>query len=131
MPPFWRGPLVFLPVTGIEGILDACARGDAVAVDGETGEVILRIEGQRQADYIRHARHYREALEEARRITGLSATTVDGVEISLLANVDREEDIDVAGDRSAAGIGLLRTEFVYLAEGGEASESRQEEIYRS
>ena len=117
-------------VTAVDGILDACAPGDAVAVDGETGEVILHIEGQRQADYIRHARHYRKALEEARRITGHSATTADGVEISLLANVDREEDIDVAVERSAAGIGLLRTEFLYLAEGGEASESRQEKTYR-
>jgi phosphotransferase system enzyme I (PtsI) len=118
-------------VTAVDGILDACAAGDAVAVDGETGEVILRIEGQRQADYIKHARHYREALEEARRITGHWVTTVDGVEVSLLANVDREEDIAVAVERNAAGIGLLRTEFLYLAEGGEASERRQEEIYRA
>lgn len=118
-------------VTAVDGILDVCAPGDALAVDGETGEVILRIEGQRQADYNRQARRYRDALEEARRITGHSATTVDGVEISLLANVDREEDIDVGVERCAAGIGLLRTEFLYLAEGGEASESRQEAFYRS
>jgi phosphoenolpyruvate-protein kinase (PTS system EI component) len=118
-------------VTSVEGILDACAPGDAIAVDGETGEVILDIEGQRRAEYIRRARHYRHALEEARRITGNSAITTDGVEISLLANVDREEDIELAVERSAAGIGLLRTEFLYLAEGGEASESRQEQFYRS
>ena len=117
-------------VTAVEGILDACAPGDAIAVDGETGEVILHIEGKPQADYIQRARHYRLAIEEARRITGHSVMTVDGVEISLLANVDREEDIEVAVERSAAGIGLLRTEFFYLAEGGEASEHRQEEAYR-
>jgi phosphoenolpyruvate-protein phosphotransferase len=117
-------------VTAVEGILDACTLGDAISVDGEAGDVILHIEGKTQADYIHRARHYRLALEEARRITGHSAMTVDAVEISLLANVDREEDIEGALERDAAGIGLLRTEFLYLAEGGESSEQRQAETYR-
>lgn len=117
-------------VTAVEGILDACQPGDAVAVDGEIGQVIVHIEGKAQADYIRHAKSYRLAVEEARQIPGESATTLDGVAVALLANVNREEDIDIAVERHAAGIGLLRTECLYLAEGGEASEVRQEAVYR-
>lgn len=117
-------------VTAVEGILDACVHGEAIAVDGETGQVILHIEGQTQADYIERARYYRVAVEEARRVTGQSVTTVDGVGVALLANVDREGDIELAVERHAAGIGLLRTEFLYAAEGGDASEARQEAVYR-
>ena len=117
-------------VTGVREILDACTPGDAIAVDGETGRVILHIEGQAQADYLHHARRYGLALNEARRMTGQSIDTLDGVEITLLANVDRVEDIDVAVERHAAGIGLLRTEFLYMAEGDGDPEERQEAIYR-
>ena len=116
-------------VTAVEGILDGCAPGDAIAVNGESGEVILHIEGPKQAAYIRHARSYRTALKEARQIATHS-TTRDGVDISLLANVDREKDIEEAAKCQVAGIGLFRTEFLFLAEGGEASEARQEEVYR-
>ena len=44
--------------------------------------------------------------------------------------MDREEDIEEAAKCQVAGIGLFRTEFLFLAEGGEASEARQEEVYR-
>jgi phosphotransferase system enzyme I (PtsI) len=118
-------------VTAVDGILEACATGDAIAVDGETGQVILHIEGKAQVDYLAHARSYRRAVEEACQIAGASVTTRDGVSIALLANVDREEDIDRALELHAAGIGLLRTEFLYLAEGGSASEARQEAVYRA
>lgn len=117
-------------VTEVNEVLEVCAAGDAIAVDAESGRVILQIEGELQNDYIRHARSYHVAVEEARRISGASVATLDGVGISLLANVAREEDIDVAVEREAAGIGLLRTEFLYMSEGGECSEARQEEIYR-
>jgi len=117
-------------VTEVDGILDGCAPGDAIAVDGETGEVILHIEGTAQADYLQHARRYRTALEEARQIAGHSVRTRDGVAISLLANVDREEDIEEAAKLQVAGIGLFRTEFLFLAEGGEVSGARQAEVYR-
>lgn len=117
-------------VTEVEGILDTCAAGDAIAVDGESGQVILHIEGKSQADYSHRARQYRLAIAEARRITGPCVKTLDGVEVSLFGNVDREDDIDVAVERCAGGIGLLRTELFFLAEGGVASEARQEELYR-
>ncbi len=117
-------------VAGVEGIVDACAPGDRIAVDGQTGEVILHIEGAAHAQYLRHAEGYRIALAEAREIGGYSASTRDGVEIVLRANVDSEDDIEVAAERGAAGIGLLRTEFLYLAVGGAASEAEQEDFYR-
>ena len=116
-------------VTGVTGIMNACRTGEAMAVNGETGRVVLGLEGRERADYGRRARGYRVAVEEIHKRPD-RAVTLDGVEVSLLANVDREDDIDAALDGGAAGIGLLRTEILYLAEGGHASEGRQEEVFR-
>lgn len=116
-------------VTGVVGILDLCRPGDPISVDGEAGRIVLRVEGCEQSDYARRAQSYRSAIEEVRELSS-RAVMLDGVEILLQANVDREEDIEVAIARGAAGIGLLRTEILCLVEGGQATESRQEEVFR-
>lgn len=116
-------------VTGIAGILDACAPGDPISVDGQTGRVVLRVEGHEQADYSRRARGYRVAIEQIRELPS-HAVTLDGVEILMQANVDREEDVEVAVARGAAGIGLLRTEILCLGEGPCVREERLVEIFR-
>jgi phosphoenolpyruvate-protein phosphotransferase len=116
-------------VTGVVGVLNLCAPGDPISVDGETGRVVLHVEGREQADYARRARGYRVAVEEIRELPS-RAVTRDGVEILLQANVDREEDIDLAVARGAAGIGLLRTEMLYLGTGGRATERYLEEVFR-
>jgi phosphotransferase system enzyme I (PtsI) len=116
-------------VTGVAGILDLCGSGDPISVDGESGRVVLHVEGREQADYARRARGYRVAVEEIRELPSRTVT-LDGVEVLLQANVDREEDIEVAVARGAAGIGLLRTEMLYLGEGGQLTEGRQEEVFR-
>jgi phosphoenolpyruvate-protein phosphotransferase len=116
-------------VTGVAGILDLCGPGDPISVDGESGRVVLHVEGREQADYARRARGYRVAVEEIRELPSRTVT-LDGVEVLLQANVDREEDIEVAVAREAAGIGLLRTEMLYLGEGGQVTEGHQEEVFR-
>jgi phosphoenolpyruvate-protein kinase (PTS system EI component) len=116
-------------VTGVVGILDLCAPGDPISVDGESGRVVLHVEGREQADYARRARGYRVAVEEIRELPSRTVT-LDGVEVLLQANVNREEDIEVAVARGAAGVGLLRTEMLYLGAGGHVSESHQEDVFR-
>lgn len=116
-------------VTSVVGILDLCGPGDSISVDGETGRVILHVEGREEDDYARRARGYRVAVEEIRERPS-PAVTLDGVEMVLEANVDREEDIDVAVARGAAGIGLLRTEILYLDEGRHVTEGYLEAVFR-
>jgi phosphoenolpyruvate-protein kinase (PTS system EI component) len=103
--------------------------GDPISVDGETGRVILHVEGREEADYARRVRGYRVAVEEIRARPS-PAVTLDGVEMVLEANVDREEDIDAAIARGAAGIGLLRTEILYLGEGRHVTEGYLEAVFR-
>ena len=116
-------------VSGVDGILDLCAPGDPISVDGESGRVVLHVEKREQSDYARRARGYRVAVDEIRKLPS-RAVTLDGVEVLLLANVDREADIEVAVDQGASGIGLLRTEMLYLGGGGQVAEGYQEAVFR-
>lgn len=116
-------------VTGVAGILEAVSDGDSVAVDGESGRVFVRLSDRERVEYGRRARAYQVAHDELDR-SGVRAVTEDGLEIALLANVDREDELAAAVDRHADGIGLLRTEILHLRGGGPLSEDRQEEVYR-
>lgn len=117
-------------VTQVPGIVGACAVGDDVAVDGRRGSVILRPSGAQASAHARRAQGYEASMELARRSAGAQAVTRDGVRIRLLANIGRPEDASGVVEFGADGIGLLRTEFLYLARGGHASEDEQAAAYR-
>lgn len=101
-------------VAGVSGITDMVTDEDPVIVDGAAGAVILHPTravlaryGQRQAEL--------RAEDKARRATrGLAARTRDGVDVGLMANVDLPEELDDARAVGAAGVGLYRSEFLYI-----------------
>ncbi len=117
-------------VSGIAKLLDLCRDGESVAVDGESGKVFFDIEGGVGAEYARRARGYRLAVEEIQSRSHDTLCTVDGEQVRIEANVAGSADVDLAVRRDASGIGLLRTEFLYLTEGGIAPAEVQEEWYR-
>ncbi len=104
-----------LPATlGVAGLLQGVASGDTVIVDGVAGRVIVNPAAETLAAYERR----REAwLAERRTLKGLSAlpsVTTDGVPVTLQANLELPREVDAALEAGAAGIGLLRTEFLYM-----------------
>jgi phosphocarrier protein FPr len=113
-------------VVGASGIADATLGADAVlAIDGATGEVwvdppepqLAMIRARQQA-----LLQERAALEGAKREP---AITLDHERIEILANVGNTADALQAMDNGAEGVGLLRTEFVYLANKEMPSEDQQ------
>ncbi len=101
-----------------------------MAVDGESGRVILQIEGPASDEYERHARIYHAVAAELRQTPPAPAVTRDGVKVSILANAGVEEEAAAAAAAGAEGIGLLRTEFLCLYEEGPPSEEQHEAAYR-
>ena len=101
-------------VLGVAGLLDGVAPGEPVIVDGSGGRVILRPTAKRLAEY----RRRQEAMErEARALVSLRtrpAVTRDGVTVSLQANLELPREVSQARTSGAEGIGLLRTEFLYM-----------------
>ncbi|GIW41198.1 MAG: phosphoenolpyruvate-protein phosphotransferase [Candidatus Binatia bacterium] len=117
-------------VSRVRNILAVARPGDSIVVDGVAGVVILEPGGAEGSEYERKARAYRSALDEARTESHGPTFTLDGTRVVLLANINRPEEAEKASARGAEGVGLLRTEFLWTAEGGLLPEEDEERAYR-
>lgn len=118
-----------LGVPAVVALAGACelAEGTVIAVDGSTGEVFVEPGDERRAELERAAAERRAALAAS---SGPGATS-DGHKVPLLANVGGPADVAAAVAAGAEGVGLFRTEFLFLDDSARApSEGRQVEAYR-
>ncbi len=101
-------------VTGLQGVVDRVTDEDPVIVDGERGTFILHPTPAVLADYAE--RHDLLRAEEIVHLATreLPARSLDGVEVVLQANIDLPEEIAEASRFGACGIGLYRSEFLYI-----------------
>ena len=101
-------------VVGLHAATLYISHGDKIIVDGRTGDVIIAPDKNTLAAY---RKLKKEILENARKLAALTkspSVTLDGHRINLLANIDLPQDVRQALNVRAAGIGLFRTEFLYL-----------------
>lgn len=101
-------------VLGAPGLLDRVNPGDHMIVDGDKGTVVINPTQATLASY--KTRHEKD-LRETRRLARLRkqpAITRDGTEIDLQANVELPIELDMVNHSGAAGIGLLRSEFMFM-----------------
>jgi phosphocarrier protein FPr len=105
--------------------------GALLAVDGDSGEVVIAPDGALQAAYAVRELAGRERRTAAHAARALPATTRDGHRVQVLANVASLGDAHAALDQGAEGIGLLRTELLYLARDRPPSEDEQVAAYRA
>ena len=117
-------------VVGVGGFLTDVSTGDLVIVDGDSGRIVLRPDDETLAHY----RH--EEDQQAARIVRLAglhempAETRDCQRIHLAANIEFPSEVDVCLQRGSDGIGLYRTEFLYLRQDCDApTEEEQLEAY--
>ena len=117
-------------VVGVSDVVRKISSGDLVIVDGLRGIVVIRPssveidEAQgRSARYVAFARELQEARDRA-------AATKDGVPVVLRANVELPAEAIIARDNGAEGIGLYRTEFLYIDRAQPPSEDQQYEVFR-
>jgi phosphotransferase system enzyme I (PtsI) len=117
-------------VVGLEAITHLIHDGILLLVDGNAGEVIIEPDDDiiiaYQEKQLEHER-YRSSIE---RISHLPAETVDGHRIAVQANLELLEEVVPARDHGAEGIGLYRTEFLYLRSKGVPSENELYEDYK-
>ena len=117
-------------VLGIEGLLSGVATGDTVIVDGTAGEVIV---DPGRATLERYRRR-RDALERRnRQLDGLrtrAARSLDGTRFRLLANVELPMELPMVTQAGAEGIGLLRSEFMFMNRDEPPDEDEQYEVLR-
>ena len=103
---------------------------DLILLDTEHGEAVVHPTAQ---DLARYRAWQREAAMEGRRLASLAnapTRTRDGIDVRLLANAESSSDVAMARARGADGIGLYRTEFLFLRHKGLPSEDEQFIAYR-
>ena len=101
-------------VLGVGGLMHGVKTGDTVIVDGSKGSVIVNPGASLLADYQRRRRELERAERALSRLRNVAARTRDGERIALQANLELPREVGQAVAAGAEGIGLLRTEFLYM-----------------
>ena len=117
-------------VLAVEGIFEAIAEGDTLIVDGDKGEIVINPDNATIEAYkVRQAKHAIFA-EKVSIYKERQTVTADGKTFGLFANVANTKDLKAASEHGAEGIGLFRTEFIYMDRHSEPTESEQFHIYK-
>ena len=103
---------------------------ELLIVDGEQGVLIVDPDPLVLAEYQLRQSQLDLERQKLRRLKSARAATVDGTAVELLANIELPQDVPEALDAGAEGIGLFRTEFLFLNRGDLPSEDEQFEAYR-
>ncbi len=104
--------------------------GDVVAVDGGTGEIFISPDAETKMRLLEKEKACREKKELLKNLRGKENVTLDGRRINIYANIGSAEDIGSALASDAGGIGLFRSEFLYLERDDFPTEEEQFEIYK-
>lgn len=113
-----------------DAFLDSIKNGDTVAVDGFTGEIFVSPDAQTLAALAAKEKANTEKKELLKKLKGKDNVTLDGRRINIYANIGGVEDIGAVLAGDAGGIGLFRSEFLYLEGKDFPTEAQQFEAYR-
>ncbi|MBO6685872.1 MAG: GAF domain-containing protein, partial [Parvibaculum sp.] len=114
-----------------EDILEHVEPGDAIIVDGDTGEVYLRPSQEVIASYSEKARFRARKQEQYKAIRGEPSVTLDGEKVALYVNAGLQVDLPHLDEAGAEGIGLFRTELQFMIASTLPSLREQIELYRA
>lgn len=117
-------------VVGVKDLLQLVGEGDLLVVDGTRGQVSVSPSQQFVERSTERVERQRALALDRRRASAVPATTACGVTIELSANIELPVEVDAALAQGAAGIGLYRTEFLYVDRTVPPTEDEQYETYR-
>ena len=118
-------------VVGLRDITELVGEGDRIIVDGDEGEVIVHPSPDEELVYSRRARRARAFFRALRQNKDKPAITPDGVAVALRGNLDIADEWGRIGDCGGSGVGLFRTEFLFLDRVELPEEEEQYQTYRS
>ncbi|PKN72685.1 MAG: phosphoenolpyruvate--protein phosphotransferase [Candidatus Cloacimonetes bacterium HGW-Cloacimonetes-3] len=122
--------LGLIAIANVKDLLETVQDNDMLVVDGDEGKLIVNPD-EETLDYYAQKVQVEEILRQRLEAMKASASqTADGKRISLYANIALPEELDAIVNLSCDGIGLFRTEFIFLARQSLPSEAEQYEIYR-
>jgi len=117
-------------VVGLEAATSLVAEGELLIVDGNTGEVIINPDEETIIEYQERQLQHEEYKSSIARVSYLPAVTLDGHAIAVKANMEFLEEVAAAREFGSDGVGLYRSEFLYLRSKGLPKEETLFEDYR-
>ena len=116
-------------VVGVGGVLAGIAGGDIVLIDGDRGILIHEPDAATLQRYERESKNREAQVERLQPLRSEIAETVDGTRIRVSANIEFPTEAEACRERGADGVGLYRTEFLYLGTDRDPSEEDHFQAY--
>jgi phosphotransferase system enzyme I (PtsI) len=116
-------------VMGLRNISQRVKDGDVLIVDGTDGEVLINAPMAIRREFTSKKRKYDDYRKDLKKIARLSSKTLDKHDFSPMANIELPEEVPMAFSMGAEGIGLFRSEFIYLQSSTLPSEETHFQIY--
>ena len=117
-------------VSGCGEIMSQVRTGDPLIVDGREGVVLIRPDSETLAAYRKLQREFFQLKDRLVLNRDQPAMSSDGIQVELLANINNVEDAQAAQVVGAAGVGLFRTEYLFITHPNVPDEDEQYEYYR-
>ncbi|MDA7980853.1 MAG: phosphoenolpyruvate--protein phosphotransferase [Pirellulales bacterium] len=117
-------------VAGVRGILKQVSSGATIVVDGREGLVMVNPDSETESAYRKLQREFFHLKDHLAENHDQPAVTADGESVELLANINSLGDAQTATNMGASGVGLYRTEYLFLTHPDVPSEDEQYEAYR-
>ena len=115
---------------GVPLALDELKNGTTAVVDGFTGQVTFEPDEETQAATLKRVQEEKEKLALLQELKGKENITLDGKKINIYANIGSVGDIGYVLENDAGGIGLFRSEFLYLGRNDFPTEEEQFQAYK-
>jgi len=116
-------------VLGLRDVTRSVREGDFVIVDGSDGEIIINPPPAVRREYQAKKEKYEAYGRELKKTAKLKSVTLDGVRFTPMANIELPEEVPMAVSLGAEGVGLFRSEFIYLQRETLPSEDEHFEVY--
>lgn len=117
-------------VVGLETVTSLVPDELPIIIDGHTGTVVLNPSPKTFREYLEKKQKYEYLEKELEAYRNLPSETLDGHRIALRANIDLQDEVTVARELGAEGIGLFRTEFMFMQGQEPPDEEEQLAVYR-
>ena len=117
-------------VLGAAGLTEAAERGDLAVLDGTTGTIVLHPSASTQAAARERLAAFAKERQKLAKLRRLPAVTTDGEHVELLANLEIPQELPLIAQAGAQGVGLLRTEFLFMNREDLPDEEAQVAAYR-
>ncbi|MCI5617165.1 MAG: phosphoenolpyruvate--protein phosphotransferase [Ruminococcus sp.] len=117
-------------VLSVPNVMETFENGQEIIVDGSHGEVIENPSNGEIAIYREKTIEYKKEKEELKKFIGKETVTADGVKVELCCNIGKPDDADAVLSKDGEGVGLFRTEFLYMDSSSIPTEEEQFEAYK-